>query len=462
MPEVRERDLAALLAAFVRDGSPTPEADRAARRSLATALPLAVSGASSELFARLELGMRLDTRRGRTPVPGTAMVTGMREAALLTGAATNSDDFDDTDMLTLSHPSAAVVPAAMLVAREFDADIGQLLRAIAIGLEVSMRLGRAMGTGHADAGWHPSATATPVGAAAAGAALLPELTPEATATALNLTAVQSSGLGVALGTMVKPLHFGRAAQVGIEAVLLSLSGYRATEDRIGGEAGMLAVLGAPSIPPAPWAGLGSRWQCVELQPKPYPCGVVSHPILDAGIAAHEVLDGQDPVDVHASVHPLVLELMGRTDPTTPLEAKLSAAHLLASALSVGRVDLATCAPALYEDAKIGTLRRAIVFSPDQVAPGRAELSMEVGGRTRCIVVEDARGSLKRPLTDDEVRDKAVRNATAYLGSEGALRLADACLDPDRTRKVKSLETLLVGKSTTRPSTPGRGEAGPGS
>src|SRR5690606_29038904 len=101
--------------------------------------------------------------------------------------------------------------------------------------------------------------------------------------------------------------------------------------------------------------------------KPYSCGVVSHPAIDASIAlsARPGFDANAVDSIEAFVHPLVPELMGRMEPDVGLAGKFSCAHCI----SVGLVDGAAY-PAQFADAKVKdplltALRRKVSFTVDQ-------------------------------------------------------------------------------------------------
>jgi len=78
------------------------------------------------------------------------------------------------------------------------------------------------------------------------------------------------------------------------------------------------------------ASLGKEdsWEIEMNSFKPFPCGIVIHPVIDGCVQLHSMLDGsgkrcQDIMDVQLTVHPLVLELTGKTKSRDGLEAKFS-------------------------------------------------------------------------------------------------------------------------------------------
>ena len=82
--------------------------------------------------------------QGGTP-KATAIGAGRRlpasSAAFVNGVLAHSLDYDDTHLPSILHPSASVVPAALAAAQAHGCDGAQLVPAVAVGLEVAVRLG---------------------------------------------------------------------------------------------------------------------------------------------------------------------------------------------------------------------------------------------------------------------------------------------------------------------------------
>ena len=142
---------------------------------------------------------------------------------------------------------------------------------------------------------------------------------------LSIATTQAAGHREQFGTMTKPFHAGHAAQAGVWAGLLAAGGFTGAPDPLQGRRGMFAVMSSTSTPADLVDGLGERWQIFDNGVKPYACGVVIHPAIDAvrdlavrkGLTADQI----DRITLH--VHPLVRELTGKTDPRTGLEGKFS-------------------------------------------------------------------------------------------------------------------------------------------
>ncbi len=423
-PEVTER-----FADFVAEATIGAEVERAARRALVTALPLAVGAVGqASPAATLRVARRVGPTEGPATVLGTSTTTSPALAALVNGTAANSDDFDDTDLQTQAHPSASVVPAALAAAEHVGADLGALLRAIAIGNELATRSARTFGVAHTERGWHISSTSNQVGAGAAAAALL-GLSGTQGRMALGISATQAGGIGAALGSMVKPFHFGKAASNGVEAALLAGAGFSAPLRGLEGRRGLLAVIAPHASAETLVDGLGERWHALEIMAKAYACGFVAHPSIDAAIELHARIGDPAGIEqVEAHVHGLCVRLMDRPVPTSALEAKLSMQHVIAHALRHGSLGLAAFEADAIEDRATRDLAARITLVADRDATGTAEVIVHtVGGAERAEVREDGRGTPARPLTDDEVRAKAIEAAARGIGADRAAALVDLCM-----------------------------------
>ena len=123
-------------------------------------------------------------------VLGTTLSASAANAALANGTAAHALDYDDMCFVSLAHPSAPLVAAALAVAGLVPVAGCALLDAYIVGFEVEGRLGRAMNPRHYQRGWHCTSTLGTIGAAAAAARLL-ALDAAATGHALAIAAAGS-------------------------------------------------------------------------------------------------------------------------------------------------------------------------------------------------------------------------------------------------------------------------------
>jgi 2-methylcitrate dehydratase PrpD len=270
---------------------------------------------------------------------------------------------------------------------------------------------------HYDAGWHITATCGVIGAAV-GAGLLLGLDTHRMTMAIGLATSQTLGLRVTHRTMTKALQPGKAAANGVLAALLAARGFSAAPDALNGTRGFLEVLSPRAEPVRLLDGLGVRWELARNTIKPYPGGVVIHPLLDAALAVRERLPGGIAIAaITAQCHPLVLELTAEPQPVDGLQARLSATHGVAVALLDGKAGLAQFEDARVRDADVAALRGRVRLVPDAIL-ARDEAILEVmldGGERLVEHVVHARGSVDRPLGDDEVAAKARALVEPVLG-----------------------------------------------
>lgn len=162
-----------------------------------------------------------------------------------------------------SHPGAAVVPAALAMAEVCGAAPADLLAGVVAGLEVLLRVDRALGEAHRGEGWDVAGTAGHVGAAAAAArvARLPE---DPTRAAMGIGATQAGGLEANHPTMAGACQVGKAAADGLEAALMAAEGIAGPLQPLEGRRGLLALASTAADPDGALAGIGQAWEVDRL------------------------------------------------------------------------------------------------------------------------------------------------------------------------------------------------------
>lgn len=350
---------------------------------------------------------------------------GMLDAAWLNAAIANVLDFDDTHLATVIHPTSPIAPALLAFA-EHRAAVGRpisgaaLTDAFVVGVEVCCRIGNAMSPGHYNRGWHITGTCGVLGAAA-GVARLKGLDAECTNWALANAATQASGLVETLGFHAKSLNPASAARNGLLSALLAARGLSGPARPIEGPRGFFAVMSdSPDL-----SGLtdrfGETWEISLNALKPYPCGVVLHPVIDACLELRAAgrtppLDQIESIIVRGNS---LLKARADRRVTTGREAQVCLPHSVAVALLLGRAGPAEYTDALVNDSDVCAIGAKVVMHVDDDVPTEAAGVTVVrndGVRLAEIYVSHARGSLGRPLTDAEVEAKL--RAQAALNAPG--------------------------------------------
>ncbi len=441
--------------------APLPSAAaRAARRSLFNVLGTAIGA------ARIPAVEALLSAASRRAAAGSVVLPGRRETidaywgALVVGTAAHLDDYDDTHLATVIHPGAATLATVLSLCPELDVPGERYLTAFALGCETQLRIGNAISPEHYDRGWHITGTCGVYGAAVAAAVLL-GLDAERTEHALALTGTMTVGQREGFGSMTKPFHPGKAAANGVLAARLAAGGCTGPADPLSAR-GLAALSG--TVRRAHLEGAWDRdWELERNAFKPYPCGIVAHPVIDAACAAARQVGDPDTITgVSVACHPLVPELMGRRQPADGLQARFSAYHAAAVGLLDGEVGLPQFSDARARSVDAARLRDLITLVPS-AERNRDEALIRVaraGAEPVTVHIEHARGSLARPLTDDELYDKVRRLVEPVLGAGATAPIHDAV---ERLAAAPGPDELLaVIRTADGPGdpTPGSGDPTP--
>jgi 2-methylcitrate dehydratase PrpD len=320
----------------------------------------------------------------------------------------------------------------------------ELLHAFVIGVETSCRVGLGVMPTHYRRGWHITATCGIFGAAAACARLL-GLDARRTAWALGHAATQSASLVESLGSMAKSLGVGNAAKNGLAAALFAEGGFTGPEQPIEGRYGFAAVTSDSADLARMIDGIGERWEVLDNAYKPYPCGVVLFPVIDACLelrARHAPTpDAIGRVVVRG--HPLMRERTDRPHVETGRDARVSLQHSVAVAFLFGAAGLAQYEDDCVADAAVRALRPRVAFEEDPAAPVEsARVTVHLAdGTAHGAHIRHGRGTPGRPMSDDEL-DAKVCELAAYgapfvdaAGVIAAVRGIEDEADPTRLMRL---------------------------
>jgi 2-methylcitrate dehydratase PrpD len=329
-------------------------------------------------------------------------------AALFNGMMSHTFDFDDTHLRTVIHPAGPVASAILALAEYMPVSGREFLHAFVLGVEVECRIGNAVYPSHYDVGWHITGTAGVFGAAASAGRLL-GLSEQQLVWALGIGATQAAGLREMFGSMCKPLHPGMAARNGLAAALLARQDFTSAAAGIEGKRGFANVLATERNYDAITDRLGQTWELAENTYKPFACGIVIHPVIDGCIQLRNEhrLKAEDVERIDVAVHPLVLELTGKTKPAVGLEGKFSVFHCAAVAIIDGTVGEAQFSDARVVDPHVTGLRdrvRAVIDPAMHEDAADVRIQLRDGTILHRHVVH-AIGSLARPMSDADLEAK---------------------------------------------------------
>lgn len=343
-------------------------------------------------------------------------------SALVTGISSHVLDFDDTDLKTIIHPAGPIASALFSLCQQQPIRGADLLHAFILGVEVECRLGRAIYPSHYQMGWHITGTCGAFGSAAAcGKAL--GLNAERMQMALGIVATEAAGLKVEFGTMCKSLNMGRAAQNGMLAALLAGHGFSGAADAIEGKGGYVQAASLHHDYSAITEDLGQKFEISRETYKPFACGIVIHPVIDAVLQLRRQygLQPQAIRSIKVVANPLVLQLTGKKDPQDGLEGKFSVYHSAAVALVRGYAGPGEYTTSAVNNSVVVDLRRRVAVQVDpHIREDEAIVTITTNnGQVLNKHVEHAIGSAARPLSDMDLDRKYRELARGILPRQQA-------------------------------------------
>ena len=366
---------------------------------------------------------------------------GLLDAPVANGQMGHVLDFDDTHLGgVILHTSTATLPALFALGERRKSSGRDVTVALAAAFEAGIRAGQAAPRHHLG-GWHLTGTLGTI-AAAAGSARLTGLNGEQTTYALGIACTQAAGMQQNRGSDCKSLHAGKSAYHGVLASMLASNGFNSSPEILEGSLGFTKVFSAAQQNGAITEGLGRSWMITGNGYKPYACGVVLHPLVDAMIEVSRKAGApaSDVARIEVQIHPDVIRITGVDQPGTGLMSKFSANH----AASVAYIDKAGGITQFTNersaDAGVQALRRLITVKP--VASFRLDQSAATvwtkSGAMHEARIEHATGTVSNPLSDQQLREKFHGNAEPVIGAQRARTLADMIFRLDTLTDIGEL------------------------
>lgn len=395
-------------------------------------------------------------------VSGPASVAGADQglpadmAAMVNGALSHAIDFDDTHAGSVVHVTAATAPTALALAEQAGSPGAEVVTAIALGNEVSVRIGRAAGGQFHARGFHPTGTCGIFGAVATAARLAGADAGQAR-NAFGIAGSMAGGLleFLADGSQTKPLHPGWAAHAAINAVWLARHGATGPATVFEGNRGFFAsyLHGADYDLGSITDGIGARWLAGEIAVKPYPACHYVHAPLDAlaEILAQEPITADEIEDLTAFTDEtgvrLVLEpLADKHAPRTAYDAKFSIPYVLGARIVHGSVGVETFTEQAISDPAVLAVASRVGYEPRRYANRPDAFGGGVRVRTKDGRVYEKelryqRGAPENPLTVADVEAKYAANASLALPGADVAALRQFVLGLDRADSMVPVQIL---------------------
>jgi 2-methylcitrate dehydratase PrpD len=440
------RDFCAFLAAFRFEDLPEAALHQG-RRGLLDWLGCALAASRHPTIAKLLSVLTSAGGSGQATVLGHQLKLGPLEAAIANGQMGHLLDYDDTHMGGVVLHASSPILAALLALTDRGGITGRaFVAAYAAGFEAGVRVGQSA-PGHYDGGWHLTGTLGTIAAGAACARLL-GLDRQQMVHALGLAATQASGMQQNRGTMAKSFHAGKAASNGLLAALLAQQGFDSSPEIIEGQHGFSRTYSNVAKPNLLLEGLGSRWEIIRNGYKPYACGVVLHPAIDAmiALAGKAALDPNRIARVELRLHPHAVKITGVRDPDSGLQSKFSLWHSAAVAYLDRAAGVAQYTDARAAAPDVAGLREKIDVVTDEALRKDQAFAAFVTttGKRHETMIEHASGTVDNPMSDAAIEVKFIANAAPIIGAQRAQKIPALVWRLETLADVRIIVDLCAG------------------
>jgi 2-methylcitrate dehydratase PrpD len=264
--------------------------------------------------------------------------------------------------------------------------------------------------------------------------------------ALGIAASQPIGLREQFGTMTKPFHPGGAARAGLMSALMAKHGFTSSGKALEAPRGWAQVVSTKYDWNEVTDELGKRFEISFNTYKPFACGIVIHPSIDACVQLREQgVKAEDVERIELRVHSLVLELTGKKEPADGLQSKFSLYHSAAVACLDGVASLPQYSDARAADPKVIALRDKVqVQTVEDFGRDEAHVCITLKDGTRLEThIDHASGTQQNPMTDSALQTKFMANAVPVLGQARSEQLMQTVWALDTCTDISALTALCA-------------------
>lgn len=417
----------------------------AAKRCLVDGVGVAIAGLETDVASRLGAFV---VKSGAGPLrvfgnPG--QTSSVSNAALYLGACGNALDWDDVQLPEgearpfglLMHGTtpllATLLATAELIRNETDQIVSgeAFLTAFVAGWEVSGKVALTVTPDHYFNGFHTSGTLGTFGCAIAAGKLL-GLSAEQMTWSLGHAASMAAGIQASMGTMTKPMHVGWCAARGLEAALLARAGIDGPDDALDGPRGYLTTTSGTIDVDRALGRFGNPFvlSTPGVSAKPYPCGAVTHPGMDAlkRVMAEHTLQADDIKRIVVAAGSKMWNLISYPFAETSFQAKYSFPFLLAAIALRGTAGRAEFRDEFISSEACVAFQKKVETQVDETVQADdsdifdARLTINLNdGRTFVVDGQvDYPGGPIVPLNDEAVDQKFLEATSGLLSVEQAI------------------------------------------
>lgn len=397
-------------------------------------------------------------------VLGAAVKLPAANAAMINSMMAHSLELEDhhSHKRSLNHPGVCTIPASLAIAEREKKSGQEFLTAVILGYEVGGRISSAakLGVLNIARGFHESSVVGPFSAVTVTGKLL-GLPSKQIAQAYGISGSMAAGSMEFKSSEAwsKRLQVGNATRNGVMAVELAREGFTGPPTILEGKHGFYhsyVTEGHYDITKVTKA-LGDGWDINHIQFKPFACAGVLHSVVTAAAKAREIYNfNSDEIRrVKVFTATKVVEeyaepIANKATPKTPVGAQFSLQYSVAAMLVKGRALLGEFSYEAIRDPQILRVAKLVIPIADKTIdvgwPGIDPTEMEIelaDGKVIKVRVEEAKGDLVNPVTDEEVICKFKELTAPFLTDERIESVIAAIERLETMADIGELTELLI-------------------
>lgn len=428
-----------------------PDVEETAKQHILDTVTAMVSGAN---LPPAETALKFVKSYGGEPlatVVGASVACGPIEAALANGMRAHSDETDDSHSPSHSHPGCAVVPAALAAGEKFGISGQHFVRAVTLGYDVGTRVTMTLGGLDYQMDTHRSAhsIANTFGACAAAASAA-SLSAQQMRWVLDYAAQQASGIAAwqrDTEHIEKSLVFGGfPARNGVTTALLIHLGATGVDDIFFGSDNFFTAFGPHADPSGLVDKLGERYEIARTNVKKW---TVGSPI-QAPLDALQTIMRQHPFKP-AEVEKVIVRVAtseARTVNNRDMP-DICMQHMIAVMLLNGTVTFSAAhdKELMHDPAVLAERAKVDLVSDEDLEKLYPQLVAVVdvilkNGTHYTQRVDAVRGTVKNPMSHQEIAEKAADLMGPFLGGDKTGRLIEAIFRLEKLDDIRKLRPLL--------------------
>lgn len=399
---------------------------------------------------------RSTTKEAEATIIGSGKKTDRLSAAQANAIAANWTELDGGFRLATCHGSLYSLPSALAEVEARDGTLGDLVRGLIIGYEVVTRVARAYRPA-LPLNRHPHASLSPIGSAAALAAVRAMGQDDFTTAVLSAASMSMVGpfSHAKEGATIRNAWAAGAVSLGQLSVDMTELGLTAGENVLDE---IFAIADNPAVDKSVLTSdLGGRFGVQDSYQKAYACCQYLHSSVEAAKAISDEMqrDGLS-IDhitrIEVVTHPLAAALDDKM-PSTTLAGRFSLPHAISTVLATGHTGASAFAADTLQTSTVAHLRELVdidtwtgTLEPPLDRPSRITVRFDDGSVLNKEVLS-AVGGPDRPLTKEQLTTKFYDLTEQHVPgySERATAWLNAPSGPDFDMKIRDAIDYLIGK-----------------